>query len=215
MIKRTFVAKMEKRFKKEDMASGMKMPELRYPGYFAMGAPLLFGILWLMSAVIDGEWEFGVKSLSDLGISHDALSAFLFNFGCIMMGSSGVFIGIGCFAYGRSTMRIGGITYAIGLFFLIWVGVFTLPQTMHFVVATTFGIVGGIATVICSISDRNNPVYICLDIILIVISIIAVATQPFEMWEPITTICSMIWTFVLGIKMVGHDGDLFNETPKI
>ena len=192
----------------------MKIPELRFGGYFGVAAPILFGILWLSSALIDGDWGFGVKSLSDLGISHNAISAFMFNFGCIMMGVSGMIVGLWSFAYGRSTMVIGGLFYVVGLFFLSLVGVFTLPQTMHYVVASTFGVIGSIAVIICSISDVGSP-YLYLDILLIIISVIAVTTQPFELWEPIITICSMIWTAVLGIKMLRHDRRLFNEESRI
>ena len=192
----------------------MRFPELKIFGYIAMAAPVLFVVVWMMSAAFDGSWRFGVNSLSDLGISDNAVSAFLFNFGCMIAGIMGMFVGFGLFEYGRRTLKVGGIIYIIGMLFLSLVGVFTLDNfNMHFIVATTFSVAGGIGIVVSSISDWKVSWYLYADVFLIATTVIFTLTTPFEMWEPVATIASMTWVFITGIKMLRNEEELFTGTP--
>lgn len=189
----------------------MKIPELKVFGYLAVVVPLLFIVLWILSATIDGSWQFGVNSLSDMGISDNAVSAFLFNFGCMITGILGMIFGAGMIAYGKRTLKVGGVMYIIGMLFLSLVGVFTLDNyDMHRFVATTFSAVSGLAIVVCSVSDWKVSWYLYVDIVLIGFSIIVFMTTHFEMWEPLITIASMIWVFIQGIKMLRKEEELFN-----
>ena len=194
----------------------MRIPELRIFGYVATVVPLLFTLLWILSASIDGSWKFGVNSLSDMGISDNAVSAFLFNFGCMITGIMGMFVGFGLFEYGRRTLKVGGIIYIIGMLFLSLVGVFTLDNfNMHFIVATTFSVAGGIGIVVSSISDWKVSWYLYADVFLIATAVIFTLTTPFEMWEPVATIASMTWVFITGIKMLRNEERLFTDRPLI
>ena len=197
----------------------MRIPELRIFGYVATVVPLLFTLLWILSASIDGSWKFGVNSLSDMGISDNAVSAFLFNFGCIATGISGImgmFVGFGLFEYGRRTLKVGGIIYIIGMLFLSLVGVFTLDNfNMHFIVATTFSVAGGIGIVVSSISDWKVSWYLYADVFLIATAVIFALTTQFEMWEPVATIASITWVFITGIKMLRNEERLFTDRPLI
>lgn len=189
----------------------MKIPELKVFGYLAVVVPLLFIVLWILSATIDGSWQFGVNSLSDMGISDNAVSAFLFNFGCMITGILGMIFGAGMIAYGKRTLKVGGVMYIIGMVFLSLVGVFTLDNyDMHRFVATTFSAVSGLAIVVCSVSDWKVSWYLYVDVVLIGFSIIVFMTTHFEMWEPLITIASMIWVFIQGIKMLRKEEELFN-----
>lgn len=192
----------------------MRFPELRIIGYIAIVAPLLFVTLWISSATIDGSWQFGVNSLSDMGISDNAVSAFLFNFGCMVTGILGMIAGAGMIVYGKKTLKVGGGMYIIGMLFLSLVGVFTLDNyDMHRFVATTFSVMSGLAIVVSSVSDWKVSWYLYIDIILIGFSIIVFITTHFEMWEPLITIASMIWALTLGIKILRKEERLFTVRP--
>jgi len=189
----------------------MRFPELRIIGYIAIAAPLLFVTLWISSATIDGSWQFGVNSLSDMGISDNAVSAFLFNFGCMITGILGMVAGAGMVVYGKRTLRAGGAMYIIGMLFLSLVGVFTLDNyDMHRFVATTFSVMSGLAIVVSSVSDWKVSWYLYADIVLIGFSVVVFVTTQFEMWEPLITIASMIWALILGIKILRNEERLFN-----
>lgn len=194
----------------------MRSPPLKMFGYVALAAPVFFAIMWISSAATDGAWQFGVLSLSDMGISKNPLSAFLFNFGCIATGICGVFIGFGMFAYGKRTLKAGGIIYMAGMFFLSLVGVFTLDNyPAHEFVASTFGMVSSVAVLVSSVGDWRLSWYIYADVFLIVFSTMQVITQPFAVWEAFITIAAMIWIFIMGIKMLRHEEALFMDAPRI
>ena len=190
----------------------MEFPELRYFGYTAIAASLIFPVMWIISATTDGSWTFGVDTLSDMGISDNPFSAFMFNFGCILMGLLGIAVGSAAFVYGKRTIRYGSLLYMFSMLSLFFVGVFTLNTDMHYVVATSFFVVCGMSVVVISISDFKISWYLYPDIVLIAVMVITIMTLEFEVWEPIYTICSLIWTFTFGIKMIEGDERLFRDT---
>lgn len=192
----------------------MKVPGPKFFIYLTVIMPIFFSIMWILSASIDGKWTFGVNSLSDMGISENAVSAFLFNFGCIITGLFGSFIGFGMFAYGKRTIKYAGILYTISMIFLAFVGVFTLPQTMHFVVASSYGIFFALAAAVTTPSDWKVSWYLYFDIVFIVIGLIMVSTQPFPVWEAVMVIAAMVWTVVFGYKM-SKEYILFSEEPDL
>lgn len=194
----------------------MRIPCLKMFGYTAIGAPLLFAVCWILSASTDGSWQFGVNSLSDMGISDNAVSAFLFNFGCIITGILGIIIGFGMLTYGKRTLWIGAIPYMVGMMFLSLVGVFTLDNpNVHDRVASAFGLFTGIALIIASASDWRLSWYLYADVILLVLSVFEIMTQPFPMWEAVTTIVTMVWVFILGLKVMRNEEALFSDSPRI
>ncbi len=192
----------------------MEIPKVKVFAYLAFIMPIFFSTMWILSATMDGRWTFGVNSLSDMGISENATSAFLFNFGCIFTGIFGAMIGFGMFAYGRRTNKASGLLYIVSMIFLALVGVFTLPQTMHYVVATSYGLFFGLSVLVSSVSDWRLSWYPYFDIVYIVFSIIVVGTQVFEMWEPIMVIAAMFWTVITGYKMM-HEKGLYDEEPNL
>ena len=192
----------------------MKVPGLRFFITLTIVMPIFFSIMWILSASIDGKWAFGVNSLSDMGISENAISAFLFNFGCIVTGLFGSFIGFGMFAYGKRTMKYAGILYIISMIFLAFVGVFTLPQRMHYIVASSYGIFFALSVVVATPSDWKLSWYLYFDIIFIIFGLIIVGTQTFPVWEAVMVIAAMVWTVVLGYKMFKEDA-LFSDEPNL
>lgn len=194
----------------------MKFPELRFFALLSLIMPIFFATMWISSATIDGEWTFGVNSLSDMGVSENAVSAFLFNFGCIMTGLGGFIISIGTFAYGKRTLRFSGLIAAASFIFLSLVGVFTLNIfPVHSFVASTFGVLLFISMVLSSVSDFKVSWYLYFDIPFIMAIAAIVLTQPFAVWEAITVIGAMVWILVLGYKMHVRDDRLFGDGPKL
>lgn len=194
----------------------MKMPELKVFEYLAFVMPVFFAVMWILSATIDGKWTFGVNSLSDMGISENAISAFLFNFGCIVTGLGGFVINMGAFAYGKKMLKIGSLIAAASFIFLSLVGVFTLNIfSAHRFVASTFGVLLFISIVVSSVSDFKVSWYLYFDIPFIIAIAVIVLTQPFAVWEAITVIGAMIWIMMLGFKMHIHDDRLFGDEPRL
>ena len=195
---------------------GMEFPELRHIIPLTVIMPIFFATMWILSATIDGKWTFGVNSLSDMGISENAVSAFLFNFGCIVAGLGGFVISLATFAYGKRTLRFGNLIAAASFIFLSFVGIFTLNNFQaHSFVASTFGVLLFISIVVSSISDYKVSWYLYFDIPFIVTVAAVVLTQPFPLWEAITVIGSLIWILVLGYKMRVHDDRLFGDEPRL
>ena len=195
-------------------SDGMEFPELRRIIPLTVIMPIFFATIWILSATIDGRWTFGVNSLSDMGVSENALSAFLFNFGCIVAGLGGFVISIATFAYGKGTLRVGGAVAAAGFFFLSLVGVFTLDiYPIHSFVASTFGVLLFVSIVVSSISDYRISWYLYFDIPFIIVMIVIVLTQPFAVWEALTVIGAMMWILVLGYKMCVKNDELFGDEP--
>ena len=191
----------------------MKVPELKMFACLAFVMPVFFSVMWIMSATIDGQWTFGVNSLSDMGISENAVSAFLFNFACIFTGLFGAVIGFGSVAYGKRTIKAGGILYIISMIFLSFVGVFTLHSSLHFFVASTYGVFFALSVVVSSVSDWKLSWYFYFDAVFIVAGLIIVFTQVFAMWEAIMVIAAMVWTLVIGYKMIKREETLYSEDP--
>ncbi len=194
----------------------MEVPPLRFFSYIALVMPFVFTALWISSALVDGEWRFGFDSLSEMGISDDTVGAFLFNFGCITSGISGIIFGFGIFAYGKSVIRLGGALFTFSLLFLSLVGVFNLHfGDVHYFVASTFGLVLGISYVFLSLKDWGHIVYLIVDVTFIAVCIIFTLDTPFTVWEPTLIISSMVWIFFLGVKMYREEDKMFGDTARL
>ena len=194
----------------------MEVPPLRFFSYIALVMPFVFTVLWISSALVDGEWRFGFNSLSEMGISDDTVGAFLFNFACIISGISGIIFGFGIFAYGKSVIRLGGALFTFSLLFLSLVGVFNLNfGDVHYFVASTFGLVLGISFVFLSLKDWGHIVYLIVDVTFIAVCIIFTLDTPFTVWEPTLIISSMVWIFFLGVKMYREEGTMFGDTARL
>jgi len=194
----------------------MEVPPLRFFSYIALVMPFVFTALWISSALVDGEWRFGFDSLSEMGISDDTVGAFLFNFGCIISGISGIIFGFGIFAYGKSVIRLGGALFTFSLLFLSLVGVFNLHfGDVHYFVASTFGLVLGISYVFLSLKDWGHIVYLIVDVTFIAVCIIFTVDTPFTVWEPTLIISAMVWIFFLGVKMYREEDTMFGDTARL
>ena len=179
---------------------------LRTCSFLAFAASVMFAVLWISSATLDGEWTFGVDSLSRMGISENAVAAGLFNYGCMAAGAVGILIGIGMIVHEKGLCTIVGILYSVGLFFLMLVGVFPMDQgDIHYIVASTFAILVFFAVVVGAVNDFLHMWHPEIDAAIIAAMVVFVATQPFPMWEAVLTILALVWTALQGVKMRVHE----------
>ena len=117
---------------------------LRNPATFAvigLAAALLFAAVWIAAALLDPSWEFGVNTLSDMGVSDVQATAYLFNYGCIATGVLIVVYGLGKSKQDGRLGRASGYLVAAAGLFLALVGVFDKgfgDGTMHLAVAYPF-----------------------------------------------------------------------------
>ena len=175
---------------------------LRFCSIIAIALPGVFLLLWIASATLDGQWVFGQDSLSRMGISENALAAALFNFGCMFCGAMGILLGIGTAVNERGFNLYAGIAYAVGMAFLMMVGVFPMNQgSIHYIVASTFGVFMFITLIFSAITDYRQRWHPEIDVLLLALSVVFIAVLTFTFWEPLLVIFVMVWTVIHGIKM--------------
>ncbi len=175
----------------------------------AIVLPFVFAVLWISSATLNGQWTFGVHSLSHMGISDNALAAALFNGGCMVCGAMGILIGLGTAARKERAGRVAGTFYAVGMFFLILVGVFPMDQKpIHYIVATLFFALVLFNIIITAVDNRLNGKRFEIDVAFFVLSVIFMSTMVFPLWEALIVILIMIWTVLLGVRYILYDGAL-------
>ncbi len=175
--------------------------------------PFVFAILWISSATLNGQWTFGVHTLSHMGISENALAAALFNGGCMVCGAMGILIGLGTAAHkecagtiAERTGTIAGLFYGVGMFFLILVGVFPMDQKpIHYIVATLFFALVLFNIIIAAVDNRRLGRHFEIDVACFALSLLFMATMAFPLWEALIVIIIMIWTVLLGVRMIRYD----------
>ena len=164
--------------------------------------PVVFAILWITSATLDGEWTFGTDSLSRMGISDNPVSAALFNYGCMVTGALGFILGYATAVHEKGYNTYCGAAYSAGMVFLMVVGIFPMDQgIIHYIAAGVFGIFMFIALIFSALTDYYQRWHPEVDLIILAAALILIATQIFEMWEPLLVIFVMVWTVIHGIKM--------------
>lgn len=195
------------------LETAKKILPLKIPAALAIFIPPLFAVLWIASATIDGKWVFGVDSLSRMGISENVLSAALFNYGCIGTGAMGMVVGMGMAIHQDGFRRLKGVFYTAGMFFLMLVGVFPMSLgSIHYIVASIFGLCCLCALVCSMIANWGLGKYTEINGVLVVVSLILIATQPFALWEAILVIISLFWTMSQGLSMAIRYGAFRKET---
>ncbi len=184
----------------------------------AITLPFVFAVLWISSATLNGQWTFGVHTLSHMGISENALAAALFNGGCMACGAMGILIGLGTAAHKECagtiverTGTIAGMFYAVGMFFLILVGVFPMDQKpIHYIVATLFFALVLFNIIIAAVDNRRLGRHFEIDVAFFALSLLFMATMAFPLWEALIVILIMIWTVLLGVRYIHYEGALEN-----
>ena len=149
--------------------------EHAYFRYLSLAGALVVFFLFFHAAILDGDWRFGYETISHLGISDNALAAFLFNFGCVIAGVMFALVGMFKIRLEKGLDAASGLFLIISAVFLALVGIISLNvnDPLHCLVAQLFGIIVTLSAVLMLIDDVNNrrwvfvvPMIFCVFIIL-------------------------------------------------
>ena len=185
------------------MYIGREHTYLRYTSFF--GALFVF-FMFFHSAVLDGNWKFGDATISHLGISDNALSAFLFNFGCVVAGVLFAIVGMLKIKLEKGLDSVSGLALIASSVFLALVGFISLNvnDPVHCQVATIFGILVVVAAVLMLVDDLRNrrwvfaaPMLVCVAIVLYF------ATRPFAELEVIAIAVGQFWMVLQAFRHRG------------
>jgi len=168
---------------------------------FFFGVAALF--LTIIAIFADGKWEYGVNMLSELGISQSVVAANIFNYLMIIGGILMTIVGIGMTAARKDLYgRISSILLSIGMFAVIFVGVYNCKTDVH----NTFAYIGFAALIISllvyaysvSLTDRMFE-KACLAAVIVVI-LGSLGTLNIPSMEVITFACLCVWLMVQGLS---------------
>ncbi len=172
--------------------------------YVALAGSIAYFSLWIASAIVDGNWVYGEKSLSDLGISENAIAAVLFNLACIFSGAMGMVHGHGWFYNCTGKCKIGGIFLALSGLFLALIGIFTLNAGfIHNLISFIMGVFACLAIAVGFVNDLLNKRiwYMAFTLTIAIIFLVSITCLDFNHNEPIIVSCSLLWIPVNGYKV--------------
>jgi hypothetical membrane protein len=171
---------------------------------------IAFAVLWVAAAYQDGSWILGKMTLSELG-DRSRPGALLFNSGAIFAGLMSLVFSVGLYRVLSTSIlgRLGTVTLAIASIFLIGVGVFPIDTgTPHTVVSLAFFILGAIAMALLILpawrSHVLHPSGGLLTAVLLAVSMIGVATLAVPAAEALSVGCLLVWTVLIGFRMLWH-----------
>lgn len=171
---------------------------------------IAFASLWAAAAYQDGGWVLGKMTLSELG-DRSRPGALLFNGGAILAGLMSLAFSIGLFrVLSTSTLgRLGAAAMGLASAFLVGVGVFPIDTgTPHTVVALSFFTLSAVAMALLvmpiwrsHVLHRDGGV---LTASLLLISLLGLVTLAIPAAEALTVGCLLLWTVLIGIRMLWH-----------
>ena len=179
----------------------------RRASYLGIFSVLVFSISWIVAAIMDGTWVYGMNMVSDLGVSTVFGARLAFTFGCVVGG-------LGFRAYGYQVMRscsrpLVKLTYALCIlcgFCLIGVGLFNESTLLHYPFAMSLGGLA-IAAIIISLGDdliqHKNESALKTIIIFGVFLLSLLGARPFA--EATAIIALMTWIFVKCASFIRHN----------
>ncbi|MCL1811493.1 MAG: DUF998 domain-containing protein [Methanomassiliicoccaceae archaeon] len=165
----------------------------------------VFVFSWLCAASADSAWQFGVNTLSELGVSDTDASCY-FNLGCCAV--TGILIaalGCGRTIYSKNAGHIAcGVLLAFGGILLVLVGVFTMDTDEHKVIAVSaalFLFMGIIAATAGNwVADRKIFAGAGIVIIFMLVAMFfAYDTAEFEAYG---IILAMVWFLLESVNMI-------------
>lgn len=155
----------------------------------------------VMSAATSG-WEFGLNSISDLGVMDGSL---IFNVGLIMAGILFIAYGTGRATYDTGLYGAGAICAALAGIGIVLLAVFNLDMGsgyMHYLSAMWAALFLATAMIVNSIQlwrdGGNRRIIAGIAIGVFMISIITLIAMTPAQWETYTVFAALIW-FILDI----------------
>jgi len=166
----------------------------------------LIPLMLAVTIFLDGEWQFNVDTLSNLGISKNELAAFLFNTICMVGGVLSVVTGLGRIYVKGGEDVPSGVLLALAGIFLFLVGVFTkAPETrsIHIVVAGIFFALVWFAMLASMIADYHLKRRVSATITSIIFVVIVASMPGFTPGgvEVISFIGMYVWLIVQGLSL--------------
>ena len=159
---------------------------------------ICFGLSWMISAMLWGNWVLGTDSLSSIGVCGIDSAEIVWGLGCGTTGVLVILLGLALLDDRNRFFRYGGITSVIcGC---ACVGIAAVNEDygdIHMAIASIYG--GGAAMTIAltGIGDYNEGYrpFTFLAAGLLILCGITSLTCPFGTYEPIAVSCILIWTF--------------------
>ncbi len=176
-----------------------------------------FMTLWVLAAILDGDWVLGGNTLSDLGVDGNDASELCFNGGCALAGILAIIFALVYFEK-KGAWRICGVTVVLAGLMLVGVGIVNLHYgKAHFFDASAHGVFAAISMLISVYGDwRDGHKHTMVYTILIMLScVIVTLTTKFEVFEPFCVCGVMAWALGQSIKLLkeAKDAETGVEAP--
>ncbi len=185
---------------------------VRWGSLAGIAGALTFSILWVAAIIVDGNWLFGLETLSELG--GDRPGRWFFNGGVVVMGA--LALPFGAALYHKlcvcSLGKISSLMFMLAAVFLIGVGLFPIDTgAPHTFFSWAF-----FSTAIISLTFMLPPFHqvVCLSHVSLVatagvvltgyVTIILVATDLMELAlsEALVVIALNLWVLIVGASML-------------
>lgn len=193
----------------------MKLSSIRRSSYVIWFGMVFFAVCWIAAALADPSWEFGVATMSELGIS-DTVAKYWFLAGCVGAGFCLTLYGI--FEVSTTTNKIHRYVYYIlqlaGIL-LVGVGVFTMDfGRMHSFFAVTFFLTMAIVMVVyASYAVNEKKMFMSMFTwIILGFAVVLLAITPIALVEPISVILFAIWILSVDVLKYIRVEDLCLES---
>ncbi len=171
---------------------------------------IAFAALWTGAVYLDGNWVLGEMTLSELG-DRSRPGSPLFNGGAIFAGIMSLVFSVGLYRVLSASVlgRLGTAILGLASIFLIGVGVFPIDTGMpHTIVSVAFFTLGAIALALLVVPAWKSHVLHrgggLVTLVLLLISLIGLATLALPAAEALSVGCLLLWTVLISIRMLWH-----------
>ncbi|MEM4262523.1 MAG: DUF998 domain-containing protein, partial [Thermoplasmata archaeon] len=175
--------------------------------YLGLLIAVEFSILWTAAVIVNGDWQLGRDTLSELG--GNVPSRWVFNIAVLIAGFAGIrfSFGLARLLADRKLGRTGSYVFAVASLGLISVGVFPIDTgTPHTVASIFFFTVAALAAIILlyplskQFGIKSAPFITTAAVI--VVSFLALATTPIPFAEAVTVAGLLVWAAVLSVQIL-------------
>lgn len=174
----------------------MKLSDVKRSSYILLIGLVFFAICWISAALADRTWEFGVQTMSELGIS-DTAARYWFLIGCVGTGFCVTLYGM--IEAANATLGLQRYFYRIlplaGVL-LIGIGIFTMDfGKIHGFFAITFFLTIYVAMIVYALyaTYEKKTLISAITWIIIVIGAILLVLTKIAFVEPVFVILFMVW----------------------
>lgn len=179
----------------------------RLTAYLGLLIAIEFSGLWTAAVIVNGDWQLGRDTLSELG--GNVPSRWVFNIAVLIAGFAGIrfSFGLAKLLAGQRLGRVGSYVFAVASLGLISVGVFPIDTgEPHTVASIFFFSVAAIAAMILlypisrEFGTKSAPFLTTAAVIAV--SFISLATTPIPFAEAVTVAGLLVWVFVLSLQIL-------------